>query len=79
MPKKKTSKTDSAPAVDRAAPCSDLERVIAALLTPTIEAMRQAGIARIGIERDKSILLQMDSAEVIGPINAHAAFERVFP
>jgi hypothetical protein len=53
-------------------------RVIAALLTPTIEAMRQAGISRLGIERDKSILLQMDDGEVIGPIKAHAAFERVF-
>ena len=68
MPLRPTKKLTSAPT---------LEKVVAALLTPVIESMRQAGIARLSIERDRSVVLQMDDGTVIGPIRAHAAFERI--
>jgi hypothetical protein len=44
---------------------SAFERVIAALLTPTVETMRLAGISRLTVEGN-SVLLQMTTGEVIG-------------
>lgn len=44
--------------------CSPFEQVLAALLAPTVQTMEQAGISRLNIERDGSVLLQMVSGEV---------------
>lgn len=49
------------------ASCSAWERVIAALLTPTVETMRLAGISRLTIEGG-SVLLQMQDGKIIGPL-----------
>lgn len=40
-------------------------RLIAALLKPTIDMMRAAGIARMSCGKNKSFVVQMESGEVI--------------
>jgi len=54
-------------------PTLDLERLLAALLKPTIEMMQAAGIARMACGRDKSFVLQMESGATvtIDPPKAH--------
>lgn len=50
-------------------------RLLAALLKPTIDMMREAGISRMACGREKSFVLQMESGEVItiDPPNAKCA------
>lgn len=44
---------------------AERERLLAALLTPTLEVMKRAGIARMGIYQDGSIVLQMEAGGVV--------------
>lgn len=41
------------------------ERLLSALLQPTIEMMIRAGITRMSCGKDKGFVLQMESGEVI--------------
>jgi len=41
------------------------ERLLSALLHPTIEMMIRAGISRMSCSKDKGFVLQMESGEVI--------------
>lgn len=40
-------------------------RLLATLLEPTVEMMKRAGIKRVTIERDKGLVLQLESGEVV--------------
>jgi hypothetical protein len=41
------------------------ETLLAALLQPTIDMMQGAGISRMAIARDKSVVLQMEDGETL--------------
>lgn len=44
---------------------AERERLLAALLAPTLDVMKRAGIARMGIYQDGSIVLQMEAGGVV--------------
>ena len=50
---------------DAAAEIAARERLLSALLQPTIEMMLRSGIARMSCGRDKGFVLQMETGEVI--------------
>lgn len=64
-PKRKPKHTTGSSEACQQRPCSPLEQVLAALLAPTVQTMEQAGISRLNIERDGSVLLQMFDGEVL--------------
>lgn len=43
----------------------DLNRLLAALLAPTVTMMRSAGIARMACDHEKGFVLQMEDGTVI--------------
>lgn len=50
---------------DAAAEIEARERLLSALLQPTIEMMLRSGIARMSCGKDKGFVLQMETGEVI--------------
>jgi hypothetical protein len=60
--------TTAAPCALAPALSSPLEVALLAILRPVIQQVHAAGVDRFSVERDGSVILQMQTGTVIGPI-----------